>query len=116
MEIAEKKEKPFWETDQELRWGEVFSGMAADLMKLPVGTVFHVENGNWDGVIDEKDGQKVVGVFQTDKDIPINETNRYGLVLGNVILPKEKENGDGKDDAADQEAQDHYIEEDLPIL
>lgn len=116
MEIAEKKEKPFWETDQELRWGEVFSGMAADLMKLPVGTVFHVQNGDWDGVIDEKDGQKVVGVFQTDKYIPINETNRYGLILEKVILPKERENESKKDDAAEQETQDHYIEEDLPIL
>ena len=116
MEIAEKKEKPFCETDRELRWGEVFSGMAADLMKLPVGTVFQVQNGFWDGEIDEKDGQKVVLVFQTDKYIPINETNRYGLVLGNVILPKERENDGGKDDAAEQETQDHYIEEDLPIL
>lgn len=116
MEIAEKKEKPFWETDQELRWGEVFSGPAADLMKLPVGTVFQVRNGLWDGMIDEKDGQKGVWVFGIDKYVPINETNRYGLVLENVILPKERENEGKKDGAAEQETEGHYIEEDLPIL
>ena len=112
MEIAEKKEKPFWETDRELFWAREFSGPAADLMKLPVGTVFHVRNGGWDGAITEKDGRKAVWVFATDKDIPINETNRYGLSLEDVKLPKERENAaEGeKDGAAEQKIEDEGIE------
>lgn len=99
---SDNQEKRFWETDMELRFGnDSFSAPAADLMKLPVGTAFHVVNGEWDGEIVEKDGKKAIHVFETDNVITINETNRYGLALSNVVLPQEQENSKEEEDERD---------------
>ena len=40
-------------------------GKYVDLNTLTVGTKFHVVNGNWDGIVVEKDGVKYVEAYTT---------------------------------------------------
>lgn len=72
-------DKQSWETEKKCEWGYF-----ADLTKLPIGTTFHVVNGEWEGKIIEKGNQKYLLCSDTGKHFPI--TGNEDLVIDDVRI------------------------------
>ena len=62
-------------------------GTTSDIYTLPVGTTFHVVNGQWDGRIEEQDGKKVLRIDGDDKVMPIEPDRDYEMVLRITQMP-----------------------------
>lgn len=57
-----------------------------DLMSLPHGTKFHVNNGNWDGeIIDREDGKYIRNIM---REFKITEDYRNTLFLSSIRIPE----------------------------
>lgn len=54
-----------------------YDGNLTYFKDIPVGSSFHVHNGNWDGCIIEEDGIKKVYVYETGRAFSIPE-DLYG--------------------------------------
>ena len=80
----------FWETDEVIYYGadDCCKCFKADLEKLPVGTIFEVDNGGWEGTITEHDGTKYVKI-SSDKEIYASSCY---VGIENVRLPNDNEN------------------------
>lgn len=88
-----KSKKDFWTTDIKCEG----YGYYADLTKLPIGTTFHVFNGNWYGAIVDHNGEKAIMVQEEvfkDEQYPIYPISglspeKVGLVIEWVHLGEE---------------------------
>lgn len=68
------------------------NGPLTKVSTLPVGTRFHVVNGNWEGEIFEKDGQRYLRVLDTDSEFLL--TPDYDLDMVLTILDPDEEKPD----------------------
>ena len=83
--VAERK--PAWITDEKIQWsnaGNIYTGYAADLTKLPIGTEFIVQNGGWYGKIVEHNGEKRV---QVGSDALFLRPDVLVVAIENVKMP-----------------------------
>lgn len=85
--VAERR--PAWITDEKIQWsnaGNIYTGYAADLTKLPIGTEFIVQNGGWYGKIVERNGEKLV---QIGSDTRLMHPNALVVAIENIKIPEE---------------------------
>lgn len=73
-------------------------GTTTDIYLLPVGTLFHVENGIWNGLIIEKEGKKFIQTvnpygeaYEENEPMEIKENVDYGMVITIKNLQDEAE-------------------------
>lgn len=62
-------------------YGDYSKGPFSKVSSLPIGTTFHVVNGNWEGEIFEKNGQRYLKVINTDSEYLLTPDYDPDLVI-----------------------------------